>query len=97
MRVLRKKPITNLKGLIIGNGITDFNVDAQAALPSTIFGMNIITKNIYQKYVDHKCHFSFRNVLDEVVKKECEEVRDVMTKLIGGLNINNLYDTPKKL
>ena len=83
-----------MKGIIVGNGVTDFNVDAQAALPHTLFGMNIITKNIYEKYSKNKCSFSFKNVLGPEERKDCIDVRNVMAELAKELSLENLYKTP---
>jgi hypothetical protein len=54
-----------LKGIIVGNGATDFYVDVSPSFPQVVYGMNLITKNIYDKFQNNNCFFSFRHVLPE--------------------------------
>ena len=39
IKELRKKPLINLKGIMVGNGATDFTVDVSPSFPQTIYGM----------------------------------------------------------
>lgn len=91
IKEIKKQPITNLKGIIVGNGATDFQVDVSPSFPQTIFGMSLITKNIMKKYQDNKCFFSFRHVLPESKSPECLDAWNLMNKLTAGLNWYDLY------
>jgi len=36
---MRKLPTINLKGMMVGNGATDFRVDVSPSYPATLFGL----------------------------------------------------------
>ena len=37
----------NLKGFMVGNGVTDYHVDVDPAFPPTVYNFNIILKELY--------------------------------------------------
>jgi hypothetical protein len=51
--------------MLVGNGATDFTVDVSPSYPATLYGMQIIKKDLYDTYVNNKCFFSFNGVLPE--------------------------------
>jgi len=78
---------------MVGNGATDFYVDVSPSFPQTIYGLNLITKNIYDKFQNNSCFFSFRHVLisEESTSKECLDSWNLMHELTMDLNWYDLY------
>jgi len=78
--------IINLKGIIVGNGATDFYTDVWPSYPETLLGMNMISKNIYSKYRDNNCEFYFRGVLPNSTSKPCVDTFNLMHDLTADYN-----------
>jgi hypothetical protein len=36
---MKKLPKINIKGMMVGNGATDFNVDVSPSYPATLYGL----------------------------------------------------------
>jgi carboxypeptidase C (cathepsin A) len=49
------KQTYNLKGFVIGNGITDWTVDAQPATYRTFYEMNIIPQSLFDQFKANGC------------------------------------------
>jgi len=39
--------VVNLKGILVGNGATDFYVDVSPSFPQTVYNFNIIKKDLF--------------------------------------------------
>lgn len=46
----------NLKGMMVGNGCTNWDVDTNPALPETLYNFNIIKKGLMESYQKNDCH-----------------------------------------
>jgi hypothetical protein len=57
---------SNLAGIIVGNGATDWDVDVFASGIETYMNFNILPLSLYNDLIKHKCKSYFNNVkLDE--------------------------------
>lgn len=57
------KPNITLKGIIVGNGVTDYNYDVWQAYVSTVYNFNLIPTKLRDEIVQSKCTRYFRDVL----------------------------------
>jgi len=53
----------NLKGILVGNGVTDFNIDVWPSYIQTLYNFNMISKGMYDNYTDNKCNYTFRDAV----------------------------------
>lgn len=88
---MRKQPTLPLKGMFIGNGATDFTVDVSPSYPATLYYFNLIKKDLYDKYVNNDCFFSFNEVLPQSNSTECIDAWHKMNDLTADLNWYDLY------
>jgi hypothetical protein len=49
--------IINIKGMMIGNGVTRFDIDTWPAFVKIVHGFNLIPERLYEDYIVHKCKF----------------------------------------
>ena len=61
-----------MKGILVGNGLIDYTVDATAASPETLYNFNIISKKTFTNYIDHNCFFSANAVLPREGPPQCD-------------------------
>ena len=45
----------NLKGIIVGNGATDFKYDVSPVFPELVHGLNLIPTSLYNEYNANNC------------------------------------------
>lgn len=64
----------NLKGILVGNGCTDWTVDATAAMPEFLYMHNVMDKDTYAKWVDNKCEDYAGGTFPSVLNEKCIEV-----------------------
>ena len=88
---MKKLETINLKGLMIGNGATDFQVDVSPSYPQTVYNFNIIKKDLYDTYMDNECFFSFNGVLPETHSDVCVKAWNAINHLTSDLNWYDLY------
>lgn len=85
--------VLNLKGIIVGNGATDFTVDVNPTAPATYYNFNVITKSLFKTYEDNNCAFTFNDVIPYVAEASeiCNQTNDAITELISDLNWYDIY------
>lgn len=74
----------NLKGLLIGNGVTDWTVDAEAAMPDFAFQHALYPIELREEYIKYCFHSK--------VQAKCDEVTDKIFELIDKVNIYGIYE-----
>lgn len=63
----------NLKGILVGNGATDWDFDTTPSYLPMAYWHNLMDKSLYDRFVDNQCFFSFRDVIPEKGNiKECD-------------------------
>jgi hypothetical protein len=49
----------NLKGMIVGNGATDWSVDMNPSYPEVVYNFNMIPKTLLDQWQENKCSDSY--------------------------------------
>ncbi|CAN1158283.1 Serine carboxypeptidase-like 20 [Linum perenne] len=80
------KPIINLKGYMIGNGVTDDVFDGNALVPFAR-GMGLISDDLFQE-VTKECKGNFYNPPTQKCEKKLQEV----DTQVAGLNIYDILE-----
>jgi hypothetical protein len=83
----------NLKGFAVGNGATNWNYDTWPSYPHVIYNFNLISKELYDTYLENDCFFSFMNVLGSTMTPVCIAAFEEMQNQTAGLNWYDLYRT----
>ncbi|GAA0144655.1 serine protease [Lithospermum erythrorhizon] len=80
------KPILNLKGYIVGNGVTDEEFDGNALVPF-VHGMGLISDDLYTEVIS-ECNGNYYNPTSET----CESKLNKVDEVIRGLNIYDILE-----
>lgn len=82
----------NLKGMLVGNGATNWHVDAGAdALVDTLWGFNMIPTKLYNDYTNNGCHSYFGDVLPATMPGNCNDTLAKVYNIINGVDLYDLY------
>lgn len=81
----------NLKGYMVGNGITNYTVDVWPAFVDTVYNLHLIPKSLYDDFKANDCYFSFRGAAGETHSLICDELYVKIRTLTNGLNWYDLY------
>lgn len=85
----------NLKGIIVGNGATDWTFDVQPSFPELVKFFNLIPASIYSNWTDHQCDLFFNGTIafnkTTASAKYCEDIWGMIEDLTGDLNWYDLY------
>ncbi|CAL5192806.1 unnamed protein product [Lathyrus oleraceus] len=84
----RAKPVINLKGYLVGNGVTDPKFDNNAFIPF-VHGMGLISDTIYEN-VHASCKENYYNSDSE--SDQCAKSMEKVSKAIQGLNVYNILE-----
>ncbi|XP_056177314.1 serine carboxypeptidase-like 20 [Syzygium oleosum] len=80
------KPVLNLKGYIIGNGVTDEKFDGNALVPFT-HGMGLISDDLFEE-VNRECKGNYYNSFSST----CHSKLSKVDQAIIGLNIYDILE-----
>lgn len=80
------KPLINLKGYLVGNGVADEVFDGNALVPF-VHGMGLISDDLFEE-VNKECRGSYYNSQDE----NCESMLEKVDEDIEGLNIYDILE-----
>jgi hypothetical protein len=81
----------NLKGFAIGNGITDWNVDAAPATFEAFVNFNLISPELYAQFAQYNCKYNVaKNITNDA---HCAGLETQVDNLIAGLNPYDVYRT----
>lgn len=79
----------NLKGIIVGNGLTDLTVDIENALVDFAYGHGLYSQKTHENFVSY-CNST-------VLTPECKATRKEIHDSLQGLNIYDVYrECPQK-
>lgn len=81
----------NLRGFLVGNGVTDFMIDVEPAFPPTVYNFNIILKDLYDQFNSLDCLFTFNDVIPYDNSPECIATWAEIEILTNRLNWYDLY------
>ncbi|KAK9919235.1 hypothetical protein M0R45_027844 [Rubus argutus] len=80
------KPLLNLKGYMVGNGVTDRKFDGNALVPFA-HGMALISDQIYEGVIE-ACGINYSNS----TSPKCDEKLQLVGQAIAGLNIYDVLE-----
>ncbi|KAH9626944.1 hypothetical protein KSS87_003895 [Heliosperma pusillum] len=80
------KPVINLKGYLVGNGVTDEVIDGNALVPF-VHGMGLISNDLYQNVSSH-CQGNYYNPTSQ----DCENFLAKVDQDVDGLNIYDILE-----
>ena len=87
----------NLKGMLVGNGVADFNIDVSPSYVPTLYNFQMIPKALYDTYTTNNCFFSFRGVLPESNSTVCIDTWNEINEMTTShVNWYDLYRPIKK-
>jgi len=82
----------NLKGFIVGNGVTNWHVDTNPVVPETLFWMNVIPTKLMNEFQANDCNFYGNGVFKpDVPTKTCYELWARMQQLLIHLDPYDLF------
>jgi hypothetical protein len=81
-----------LKGYIVANGATDWDLDISPAFPDVVANFNIISPRLIKNYTDNACTYYFRDVKKPSPDNSvCGELWTNINDLWQGLNWYDLF------
>ena len=81
----------NLKGIMVGNGVTDFEVDISPSFPEIAYNFNLIPKKLFDTYTKEGCKRYFRDFKPIEGPQNCLDMWYQINNLTKGLNWYDLY------
>lgn len=90
--VYKESQIYNLKGFIVGNGATDWDIDGSPSLPQVLSNFNIISPRLFKNYTTNNCHFYGRNVKPPNPDNPiCNDLWAQINDRMQGLDLYDLF------
>ena len=86
----------NLKGILVGNGCTDWEVDATPAMMEFLYMHNVMPIDDFNKWKDYNCYRPVDEIEDPPAIPECNEVWNNLEENTKGLNIYDIYRNEHK-
>ena len=83
----------NLKGQMVGNGATNWEVDVSPSFPRTLLGFNIIPQSFIEWYEANNCVYYFNDFIPHTGPAECDNYWELMNNMTEGLD---WYDLLRK-
>ena len=83
--------LINLKGFIVGNGATNWEVDISQSFPDVVYNFNIIPQSLLDTYHSNNCHNYFNDLKPATDSKICSNTWDKINDYASGLNWYDLY------
>lgn len=81
----------NLKGILVGNGCTDWDVDATPAMMEFLYMHNVMSIDDFKQWKDNNCYWPVEELYDPPTDPKCIEIWKTMEENIQGLNIYDIY------
>jgi len=83
----------NIKGFMVGNGVTNWDYDVFASTPETFYGFNMVPKDLYEKYQSMGCVEPFNQMrpTNGTDPAMCDKLFNQMGALVAPLNWYDLY------
>jgi carboxypeptidase C (cathepsin A) len=82
-----------LKGIAVGNGVTDWTVDCDPAYIELSWYHGLIPKDLQKKIESTTCDFS--EVAKDPLTKECQEIYNEWSKYTKNINVYDIYKSPE--
>ena len=82
-----------LRGIAVGNGVTDWSVDCDPAYVEMSWYHGLIPLSLKQKIDDNKCEY--RGVGQKPLSKVCKEALKEWNNFTAGVNVYDVYRSPE--
>mmetsp|Transcript_6525 Transcript_6525/g.10489 ORF Transcript_6525/g.10489 Transcript_6525/m.10489 type:complete len:363 (+) Transcript_6525:42-1130(+) len=66
--------IINLKGFLVGNGATHWDYDVSPSYPQTLYGFNMISKQLFDEFNDQGCEYYFNDFRTHKGPDTCDDL-----------------------
>jgi hypothetical protein len=76
---------------MVGNGATHWDYDVSPSFAQTVFNFHLITKDLYDTFMNNDCHYYFNDVKVYNNSQTCIDAWDKINNLTGALNWYDLY------
>ncbi len=91
VRIGKAKTKLNLKGFIVGNGATQWEVDISPSFPEVMYNFNLIQKPLLDTYRNNDCINYFNDLKPPTNSTVCENAWNDINDLWQGLNWYDLF------
>lgn len=81
----------NLKGYIVGNGATNWDIDISPAYPEVVYNFNIIPKTLLDTFQENDCRYYFNDLKVHNNSELCNDTWEKINDLASDLNWYDLY------
>jgi len=81
----------NLKGFLVGNGVTDYRFDGDPTFPATVAGFSIVPPAVYNNYTAHNCYYTIDGLLTQNTSAICDELYQKINGYAANLNWYDLF------
>lgn len=89
-KINHRTPI-NLKGILVGNGATDWKYDTTPSYLPMAYNHELMDKELYDVFVENNCTWYFRDVLPGHHPKVCQDAMDLFNKNTQRINWYDIY------
>lgn len=79
------------KGIMVGNGATDWDIDINPAFPEVVFNFNLVPKSLLDDFQTNNCHYYFNDLKTFPNTKICNDTWDAINALTADLNWYDLF------
>ncbi len=91
MKVKKAKTKLNLKGFLVGNGATNWEVDISKSFTDVMFNFNLIPRDLYNTYKNNNCSNYFNDLKPPTNTSVCSDSWNQINDLWQGLNWYDLF------
>mmetsp|Transcript_20421 Transcript_20421/g.23586 ORF Transcript_20421/g.23586 Transcript_20421/m.23586 type:complete len:468 (-) Transcript_20421:31-1434(-) len=91
MAKLNHRTPINLKGILVGNGATDWRYDTTPSYLPMAYNHELMDKTLYDVLVSNNCTWFFRDVLPGNHPKVCQDAYKKFTKDTSRINWYDIY------
>jgi len=80
-----------IKGMLVGNGATDWDFDVSPSFPETVYNFNMIGKKQIDYFRENNCTYFFNDFKNHTGPAGCNSVWDEINIITGDMNWYDLY------
>mmetsp|Transcript_41862 Transcript_41862/g.64054 ORF Transcript_41862/g.64054 Transcript_41862/m.64054 type:complete len:316 (+) Transcript_41862:28-975(+) len=81
----------NLKGFLIGNGVTNWKYDCDNAMVEFLFGRGLYSQELYDKMKEKECDYTYLEFDQTKISEECLDIYDEISKSLDYVDPYNVY------
>ena len=81
----------NLKGFMVGNGVTNWDYDTNTAYLDMAYWHSLIDEDMHEKFVALNCDWNMPYMIG--VSDECMNLFNEFNTLVAGVNVYDIFGT----